>query len=273
MAEVEGKSIPLAIGLNFVLPGAGYMYMGKIIVGIAALLLIIGIYFTTTIFTLFSTWIVMNVIMAIDMAILGKKINKEIEDKMMMQCPMCAEPIKMEAKICRHCGTNTKQPDFIEIQEDNIVKPTPKIKPSPPSSLSPTQATSCKSQPKIPKRGCVVNKAIALIIILLLIAIASISFNYIQFMHNKKNQFNEIRVSKTGNKYSFSIPTGNESYCIIRYTDGNSAISYAEVAHAETEERGKTVGSKYRIEISGWDVSIFVFDDWGYNYVGKIDGN
>lgn len=34
MAEIKEKSIPLAIGLNLLLPGLGYMYMGKIIVGI-----------------------------------------------------------------------------------------------------------------------------------------------------------------------------------------------------------------------------------------------
>ncbi len=32
------KSIPLAIGLNFVLPGAGYMYMGRFIAGIGCML-------------------------------------------------------------------------------------------------------------------------------------------------------------------------------------------------------------------------------------------
>jgi len=38
MSELKEKSIPLAIGLNFLLPGVGYMYMGKVVVGIAAML-------------------------------------------------------------------------------------------------------------------------------------------------------------------------------------------------------------------------------------------
>ena len=103
MSDEREKSIPLAIGLNVLLPGLGYMYMGKVIVGIAALLLIIGIYAVTSIFALFSTWIVMNVIMAIDMFVLGKKKAKEYEKEAMMKCPMCAELIKKEAKVCKHC--------------------------------------------------------------------------------------------------------------------------------------------------------------------------
>ena len=71
--EIKEKSIPLAIGLNILLPGAGYMYMGKIFVGIASLLFIIAIYAATSVFTFFSTWLVMNIIMAGDMVILGKK--------------------------------------------------------------------------------------------------------------------------------------------------------------------------------------------------------
>ena len=35
MSKIKEKSVPLAIGLNFLLPGLGYMYMGKVILGIA----------------------------------------------------------------------------------------------------------------------------------------------------------------------------------------------------------------------------------------------
>ena len=57
MSAIKEKSIPLAIGLNFLLPGIGYMYMGKVIIGIAALLLVLAIFTTTSIDTLVITWI------------------------------------------------------------------------------------------------------------------------------------------------------------------------------------------------------------------------
>ena len=106
MSELREKNVPLAIGLNFLLPGLGYMYMGKVIVGIAALLLIIGIYAVYAFSGLVMTWVVMNIIMMIDMFILGGKNKKIIEDKTMMKCPQCAEMIKKEANICKHCKSD-----------------------------------------------------------------------------------------------------------------------------------------------------------------------
>ena len=103
MSEPKEKSVPLAIGLNFLLPGLGYMYMGKVIIGIFALLLILCIYLTYALGGVFYTWITMNAIMAIDMLILGNKNKKHIEEKTTMKCPQCAELIKKEAKICKHC--------------------------------------------------------------------------------------------------------------------------------------------------------------------------
>ena len=106
MTEIKDKSVPSAIGLNFLLPGIGYMYIGKVIVGIAALFLIIGIYAVYALVGLLSSWFVMNIIMAIDMLILGNKNKKMIEDKTMMKCPECAEVVKYEAKICKHCKSS-----------------------------------------------------------------------------------------------------------------------------------------------------------------------
>ena len=103
MSKFKEKSIPLAIGLNIVLPGLGYMYMGKVIVGIAALFLIIGIYAMFAFSGVLLTWVMMNIMMAIDMIILGKKNEKLIEDKTMIKYPYCAELIKNAAKICKHC--------------------------------------------------------------------------------------------------------------------------------------------------------------------------
>ena len=72
MNQVKEKSIGLAIGLNLLLPGVGYMYMGKVIVGIGALLLVLGMFAVEAAYVL-PAWIGINIIMAIDMLLLGKK--------------------------------------------------------------------------------------------------------------------------------------------------------------------------------------------------------
>lgn len=73
MKEQKLKSLPLAIGLNLLYPGLGYMYMGKIIVGIGAALLVTMIYFTNMACYIIPAWIIMNLIMALDMFILQNK--------------------------------------------------------------------------------------------------------------------------------------------------------------------------------------------------------
>jgi len=65
-----------------------------VIVGIAALLLVIAIYATTSLYALFLTWIAINAVMAIDMVILGNNGKKAVEEKAVMKSPRCAELIK-----------------------------------------------------------------------------------------------------------------------------------------------------------------------------------
>lgn len=102
---MKEKSLPLAIGLNLLLPGLGYMYMGKWIVGVFCCLLVVGIYATTDVSFILPTWIALNVIMGVDMTILSGKNKKKIAEASTMKCPNCAEIIQREAKVCRFCNT------------------------------------------------------------------------------------------------------------------------------------------------------------------------
>lgn len=101
---MKEKSLPLAIGLNILLPGMGYMYMRKWIVGIGACLLAVGIFATAGTTSILLTWVVLNVIMAIDMVILNNKNKAVIAQETTKKCPNCAELIKREAKSCRFCN-------------------------------------------------------------------------------------------------------------------------------------------------------------------------
>ena len=99
----QEKNILLAIGLNILTPGVGYMYMGRVVLGFLALLLVTAIYLTTPLITIAITWIAYNAIMAIDMFILGSKRNREMQSFSTKKCPQCAETIQREARICRFC--------------------------------------------------------------------------------------------------------------------------------------------------------------------------
>lgn len=104
MKELKSKNLPLAIGLNIVLPGLGYMYMGRPIIGLLGCLLVVGIYTTSGVFGITIAWLAMNVLMAIDMIMLNSKRNKKLLDQNSIKCSSCAEFIKKEAKKCRFCG-------------------------------------------------------------------------------------------------------------------------------------------------------------------------
>ncbi len=111
MTTLQEKSLPLAIGLNLVLPGAGYMYMGKMIAGVAALVVVSLIFLWPHLVFVpelqgggeKGTWLGLNAIMAIDMWMLSKKNKAAVSAADTRKCPFCAELIKKEAKVCKHC--------------------------------------------------------------------------------------------------------------------------------------------------------------------------
>jgi len=109
MSKTKEKHLPLAIGLNLLLAGAGYMYMGKWLVGIAGMLLILAIFWNTTLDMVVPMWLVINAIMAFDMWFLFRKNKAKIIAESTRSCPSCAELIKKEAKICRFCNTAVEQ--------------------------------------------------------------------------------------------------------------------------------------------------------------------
>jgi hypothetical protein len=103
VARVQEKSLPLAIGLNLVLPGLGYMYMGRVVLGIAAMFLIVLMFLSTGLLFLVPTWIGVNAIMAIDMLILFNKRKATVLNQSTKKCPYCAEVIQRDAVLCRFC--------------------------------------------------------------------------------------------------------------------------------------------------------------------------
>lgn len=65
------KSRTAAVGLNVLLPGAGYLYMGRWFAGIFGGALILAILMRSSQEHLFWVWTVTNLIMAIDMCLLS----------------------------------------------------------------------------------------------------------------------------------------------------------------------------------------------------------
>ena len=83
--------------------GLGYLYMGRWVTGVLCCLLVGAIYMTSAVLLIVPTWLLMNLIMAIDMVILSNKHQKKVDAATLMACPECAEMVKREARVCRYC--------------------------------------------------------------------------------------------------------------------------------------------------------------------------
>lgn len=73
MTKSKSKSLAAAIGLNLLLPGLGYLYMCRWIVGVLGGVLVLAILMRSPSEHLLIVWMSANLIMVIDMYLLSSK--------------------------------------------------------------------------------------------------------------------------------------------------------------------------------------------------------
>jgi TM2 domain-containing membrane protein YozV len=88
-----------ACGLNLLLPGAGYVYGGRILKGIIVFpIFLLLAFFSSGVGALFL-W----AIITIDTVMLVNRYNEKLDATTKKTCPECAEMVHKEARICKHC--------------------------------------------------------------------------------------------------------------------------------------------------------------------------
>jgi TM2 domain-containing membrane protein YozV len=98
-AQPKAKDLVLAIVLNALLPGVGYMYMGRVPLGV----LVLPIVSLLIILSHWAWWLVWMLVMGVDMYIFHLKNKREVEAATLKKCPSCAEMVRREALVCKHC--------------------------------------------------------------------------------------------------------------------------------------------------------------------------
>jgi hypothetical protein len=105
---MKKKDAATAILLNLFVPGAGYIYAGRTLLGMLVLLLVVGAFGAAIFGT--PAWgfvVFLSIVGAADGYRIVRKRNAAIDEAAAvkaagMKCPHCAE-IQPEAKICRFC--------------------------------------------------------------------------------------------------------------------------------------------------------------------------
>lgn len=103
------KDYATAILLNIFIPGAGYIYAGRIFLGVVVLLLCIGPIAASLALLdgisegVYSWTGLLAIIGAVDGYLTVKKHNAKFDADELIACPHCAEKIQRAAKLCRFC--------------------------------------------------------------------------------------------------------------------------------------------------------------------------
>jgi hypothetical protein len=109
MAEPKKKDYATAILLNLVIPGAGYLYMGRKVLGVLVMVIMLALYagyLSTGTYAFGQMAWGLGFIAAIDGYLGVKKYNDGLTaagEARLIPCPNCAEKIQPEAKVCRFC--------------------------------------------------------------------------------------------------------------------------------------------------------------------------
>ena len=98
--NMTGKSLWTALGLNLLLLGAGFFYMGRKVVGVF-LMIVSALAYLAWGPVVFLVLIGCNLAAAIDLAIYARRMKV----KSFRDCPRCGNQVKRTAKFCAACQT------------------------------------------------------------------------------------------------------------------------------------------------------------------------